>query len=350
MIGEAGQAPRQVMPLDSNLQYVDSGQVIFAREGVLLGQTFDSKSARPIGEPFSIANPVRYFHQTGLAQFSASRNGALAYVAHGYVARTARVDRTGRELDTLGTSGENGRLHLAHDQQTALFDRSRPGNGTIDVWSIDLTRGVEARLTTDPGTEAGGVMIPGAHAMIFASTNRGGPPNLVRKDLDTGAEDYLLPFSASLQMAEDITADGRILLYAQRVKGGQYDLRTLSLSGSATPTTYIASQADETSARIAPDGRFVAYSSNDSGRREIQVASFPSRGASTRVSIAGEGFRDGVPTVASSSSSPPMDNSSLCPSVRRPRWRSAGRRRSSVWAILCGGSGLTCCGMAISWR
>ena len=284
MLGEPGKAPRDVMPLDSNVQYVDPDYVLFVRESVLLGQKLNRASFRPEGEPFSIANPVRYFFPTGSGQFSVSAGHALAYQTHGHVARIARVDRSGREGASIGTPGENARLFVSRDGQTAALDRLS-GQGTMDVWSIDLARGIETRLTSDPGIEAGPVFVPGGRAVIFGSTKRGGPPNLVRKNLDTGSEEFLLPFSPSLQQAEDVSSDGRILLFSQRAQDGQFDLWTLPLTGGAA-APYRASPADETSARFSPDGRFVAYVSNDSGRREVHLAPFPG-GASTRVSSGG---------------------------------------------------------------
>jgi Tol biopolymer transport system component len=286
MLGELGKAPREVMPADSKAQYLEEGYVLFARESILLGQKVNRTSVRPEGDPFSIANPVRYFFATGAAQFSVSSFHAIAYQSHGNVARIARIDRSGREGASLGTPGENARLTVSHDGQTAVFDRGSP-QSSMDIWSIDLARGVEARLTSDPATESAPVLVPGTHTVVFGSTKRGGPPNLLRKNLDTGGEEFLLPFSSSLQEAEDVSRDGQMLLFSQRGQGGQYDLWTLPLTGGGAATRYRNSRADETSARFSPDGRFVAYVSNDSGRRNVHVAPFPTGGVSTRVSSEG---------------------------------------------------------------
>jgi Tol biopolymer transport system component len=181
MLSEPGKAPREVMSLDSNAQYLEPGYVLFAREGILLGQKVNPASLRPEGEPFSIAKVVR-------------------------------MDRSGREGANLGTPGENARVSVSRDGQTAVFDRLTP-QSSMDIWSIDLARGIETRLTSDPATEVAPVLVPGTRVMIFASTKRGGPPNLVRKNLDSGVEEFLLPFSPSFQEAEDVTRDGRTLLF-----------------------------------------------------------------------------------------------------------------------------------------
>ena len=269
MLGEVGQTPRRVMAIDSNVAYVDPGYVLFAREGILLGQQLDVANGRATGEPFSIASPVRYFAPTGAAEFSASKGGALAYRERGSVTRVARLDRDGKELGTLGASAQNARLYVSRDGRTAAFDRQQSGMGTMDVWSIDLARGVEARLTMDPGTEVGPVLIPGSHDVIFGSTKRGGPPNLVRKNLETGIEEFLMPPARALQMPEDVSPDGKVLLFSQRAEAGGNQFWTLVLSGKETPSPFLTTGADDAGARIAPDGRSVAYLSSDSGRREV---------------------------------------------------------------------------------
>ena len=290
MLGEFGKPPSDVMTVDSNAYYVAPDQLMFARESSLLGQRVNRSTFRVEGEPFPVASPVRYFFATGAAQFSVSSGRALAYQSRGNVARIARIDRSGKEGASLGTPGENARLFVSRDGRTAVFDR-HPLQGSMDIWSIDLARGIETRLTSDPAIEAGPVVVPGGRVVFFGSTKRGGPPNLVRKDLDAGTEEVLLPFSPALQQAEDLSSDGRTLLFSQRAEGGQFDLWTLSLAGGDTKAVpYITSPADETSARFSPDGRLVAYVSNDAGRREVHLASFPAGGAATRVSSGGGRF------------------------------------------------------------
>jgi Tol biopolymer transport system component len=287
MLGELGKAPREVMALDSNAYYVAPNQLLFVRESSLLGQRLNPASFRPEGEPFPVASPISYFFATGAAQFTVSSGGALAYQSHGNVTRIVRIDRSGKESANYGTPGENARLFVSRDGRTAVFDR-HPLLGSMDIWSIDLARGIETRITSAPSIEAGPVVVPGGRTVIFGTTKRGGPPNLVKKDLDSGTEEFLMPFSLALQEANDVSSDGRTLLFEQRAEGGQYDLWTLSLTGGgAKAEPYLTSPADETSARFSPDGRLVAYVSNNSGRREVHLASFPIGGSSTRVSDGG---------------------------------------------------------------
>jgi Tol biopolymer transport system component len=99
----------------------------------------------------------------------------------------------------------------------------------------------------------------------------------MRKDLNSGSEDFLLPQGRLLQLAEDVTADGKVLLFAQRAESGAFDLWTMSPSGSPGPAPLVNSPADELGGRFSPDGRYVAFMSNESGRFEVYIARSPRR-------------------------------------------------------------------------
>src|SRR6185295_13120792 len=103
---------------------------------------------------------------------------------------------------------------LSPDGRTVLFDRAQPRSGTYDLWTYEFDRGVETRLTSDVGSEFGGVWLPGGRAVIF-SADRGGAPHLFRRDLATGGEEELLPRGA-FQQAEDMSPDGASLAFLQR--------------------------------------------------------------------------------------------------------------------------------------
>ena len=287
MLAERGQPPRAIGVMASTALYVDAGYILFTREGTLLGQRFDGASGRLSGEPFSIANPVRYFASNGWSPFSASARGTLAYQAQGGIKKITWFDRLGRQLEAVGTPAENARLRLSADGRTAALDRVRPGLGTLDIWSIDLARGIEPRLTSDPGTEAAPAFVPGANAIVFSSTSRGGVPNLLRRNLDTGAEEFLTASTNSMQMTEDVSADGKTVLFSQRSEDGNFDLLVVPAAGPRTPSLFLKSLMDQQGARFSPDGRFVAFMSNESGQSEIYLAPFGVKGVVTRVSSRG---------------------------------------------------------------
>ncbi|HEX2798141.1 MAG TPA: hypothetical protein VHQ44_00570, partial [Thermoanaerobaculia bacterium] len=152
-------------------------------------------------------------------------------------------------------------------------------------WTLDLGRGTENRLTSDPGTEIAGAWLPDQSAVIF-SASRGGPPHLFRKDLATGVEEELLPVHA-LQFLPEVSPDGKTLVFEERTARGDFDVFKMPLSGERTPSPVLQSPFDEGEARFSPNGHLLAFVSNESGRPEVYLTPFPDVGAKTRVSTGG---------------------------------------------------------------
>jgi Tol biopolymer transport system component len=290
MLEEPGKKPRLVMAMQSAVQYVDPGYLVFAREGTLLAQRFDPERGQVSGELFSIAERVRYFLTTGSASFAASRTGTLAYQSQEDVSRLTWLDRTGRELGSVGPPGAYLGVSIAPDGRRVLSDRTRPGIGTYGVWSLDLERGTETPVTSGPDTEIYPILLPGGRSVVY-SVDRGTSPQLFRKDLATGEEEKLLS-GEGFQIADDVSPDGRSLLYRQASEHGWFDVWVLPLTGGGKPAPFVQSPFNKADARFSPDGRYVAMITTESGRPEVYVMAYPGPGERTRVSTGGaQGLR-----------------------------------------------------------
>jgi serine/threonine protein kinase len=284
MLAEQGKNPRVVAPMQSSVQYVDPGYLVFAREGTLLAQRFDSESGRVAGEPFSVAEHVRYLLSTGNASFAASRSGTIAYQSQEDVSRLTWIDRTGRELETVGTPGLYREISLAADGRKLLFDRARKETGIGEIWSLDLERGTETPIASAADTLAMPLWLPGGK--VAYSAVRGSPPQLVRRDLATGKEEELLP-PGGLQQAQDVSPDGRVLLYTVRGQRDFYDVWAYPLSGGGKPAPLLEAPFHKYEVRFSPDGRFLAIISTESGQPEVYVTAYPGPGERIRVSTGG---------------------------------------------------------------
>jgi Tol biopolymer transport system component len=175
MLGESGRDPRVVMPIESNAQYVEPGVLVFAKGGALVAQSFNASTGLLTGEPFAIAESVRFFMSTSVAQFSTSPNGSLVFQSHANRSRLAWLDRSGRELGTVGSPGDYLEVRIDPAGRSALASRTLPATGTYDVWSFDLERGTETRVTLDDAfTEIESITVPGGDAMVFTAAR--GPP------------------------------------------------------------------------------------------------------------------------------------------------------------------------------
>src|SRR4029077_15285491 len=143
--------------------------------------------------------------------------------------------------------------------------------GTFDLWLFDIARGVEQPITSDRLSEFSPVWLPGGGSTIFSQQT---PPRMFRKDFASGREEELLP-SPLFRLPEDVSADGRTLLFLERTPRGTFDIWQVSVDARRTPAPVIVTPCDEEDVRFSPDGRYIAFASNELGRYEIFVAPYP---------------------------------------------------------------------------
>jgi Tol biopolymer transport system component len=283
LLADPDRATQEVRPMQSSAQYVAPGYLVFASEGALVGQRFDLSRGIVVGDPFSIADSVGYFLTTTVARFSTSPTGTLVYTSHDDEQRLVWFDSAGRELDAVGEPGRYQRPRISPDGRRVVFSRVR--GGANDLWEADLERQVETRLTMGESSENSGPWMPDGRSLFF-SADIGAPPRIFRKNLITGREELVLPGSGTFQDPEDISPDGRTLLFTQRAPGGG-DIWMFTLDGSRPPAPIGTTPSDEAGVRFSPDGRFFSFHSNASGRYEVYAAPFPPTGEKARMSTAG---------------------------------------------------------------
>jgi Tol biopolymer transport system component len=286
MLAEQGKKPRLVAPMQSSVQYVEPGYLLFVQEGALLAQRFDPESGRIAGEPVSVAEQVRYFLSTGSASFAASPSGTLAYQSQDDVFRLAWLDRTGRELGTVGTPGLYSHISLSADGRRVLFDRARKETGIREIWSLDLERGTETPIASASDTLAMPLWLRSGE--VVYSAVRGSPPQLIRRDLATGKEVDVLP-GGKFQQAQDVSPDGRVLLYTIRGPRDFFDIWVYPLSGGGKPAPLLEAPFHTYDVRFSPDGRFLAMVTTESRQPEAYVTAYPGPGERIRVSTGGAG-------------------------------------------------------------
>jgi serine/threonine protein kinase len=279
--------PREVGSMLSRAEYADPGFVVFARDGALFAQAFDARTARLSGPPIPLAPSVYYFYSSKWADFAVARNGTLAYQPQGNITRLAWFDRAGRELEGIGSpgAGETIDLSISPDGRQALFDRTRQDLGTFDVWSVDLARGVETKLTSDPNTEFDPVWLPDGKHFVYSAV-KDYLPQLIQRDLGGTSEKNLLP-PGTFQEALDATSDGKRLLFSQSGAKGSWGIWSLSLAGDPSPVPVVVSGAQQEVGRLSPDGKFIAFLSNEAGQQDAYVQPLASPSERVRLSTGG---------------------------------------------------------------
>jgi eukaryotic-like serine/threonine-protein kinase len=276
---------RALAPAQSLVTYAPPGYLLFVRESTLVAQPFDAKALRTTGEPVPLAEHVGTI-ATGLARFSASRNGILAYRTGESGSRLLWVDRGGKELSTVGDPGEYGDILLSPKGDRLAYVTNDARGGKADIWIRDLARGASSRFTFDPAEDVRPLWSPDGKTIVFSS-DRGGQFDLYTKAAGGGGQEQLLFKSDELKFAHDWSRDGRYIAFHSLGKKTGWDLWVLPTFGDRKPIPFLQTPFNETRPAFSPDGKWLAYQSNESGRAEIYVQNFPGPGGKWQVSTGG---------------------------------------------------------------
>jgi len=267
-------------PLGNSQAVFASGRLLFLRDFTLLAQPFDDKRLVTTGEAVPIGEQI--------AQFTVSDNGTLVYQSGVPASRTlAWLDRTGMRLASVGEPGTLGRMFLSPDGKRAIvavFDRQANNR---DLWIYELAGNRRSRFTFDPADELEGVWSPDGSQIVFGSRRRG-HYDLYRKQSSGAGAEELLYADDLIKYPSSWSPDGKFVMYYTYgdPKTGN-DIWVLPLGGERKPFPFLKTSANEQQGQFSPDGKWVLYRSDDSGRFEIYVAPFPGPGGKRQVSVSG---------------------------------------------------------------
>ena len=286
---ETSETPVRVLPDTAPVVYARavapgaSGHLLFRRENTLMAQPFDPEKRIFTGEISPVADPVN--------QYSVSANGALAYGAGSGTDRREMVwvDRAGKQIASAGPPAEYQMVRLSPDEKTLVFHRTEGGND--DVWVLDTTRGVPTRLTFDPGGDNLPIWSPDGLRVLWPS-NRGGSYDLyIRPASGAGKDELLIKMGAPNGWGTDWSRDGKFILFQKPNAKGIRDLwiapQKATGGADGEPFAYLESAFDKQNAVFSPDGHWIAYVSNESGRDEVYVQPFPLTSEKKQLSTGG---------------------------------------------------------------
>ena len=263
----------------SRLQYSSNGYLLGVSGNTLSAYRLDLGKLAVTGEPIPIAQNVENFN--GAASFSES-SGTLAYLPAGVsISTLSWFDRTGRPQGSVGAPGDYNYMRISPDGNRVAVSIS-DSKSMGDIWVLQLPSGMATRLTSDLYDDFAPIWSPDGLHVVFSSA-RGDVPRMFRMGLDGGQAEDLLPANGHFQRACGWSPDGQTLLYADRDPKTSYDLWKVSLA-DRTPVPVLRTQFKEPHGSISPDGRWLAYSSDESGRFEVYVQPFPGSGEKRRLS------------------------------------------------------------------
>lgn len=269
-----------VVKVHARMAYDRAGFLLYTRESSLMAQPFDARKLQVTGEAVPIAEKVRYNPTPGQASLAISDNGVLAYRA-GSDENDMKLlwkDRSGKTIGEVGPLGNYRNPELSPDGKRIAIQRRDPQTTTDDIWTIEVLRGVTTRLTSTMETDTLPVWSPDGTRVLFQREGA----LYVQPANGSGVEELV---SKGVFRLFDWSAQDRII-YA--VGGTQ--IFSLAIEGTRQPEPYLKSDFNKTNGRLSRDGRWLAYQSNQSGRTEVYVQSFPNPTDRWPVSVAGGSF------------------------------------------------------------
>ncbi len=271
----------------SNARYVRSGHVVFGHNGALMAFPFDLQALERTGPPGPVVDDLVTSEANGAAAYAVSTDGLFVYAPGGAVESEGRSmfwinrDRTREPLaiptdlywaPRLSPDGTRIAVVLYSDE-----------SGVTDIWTYDLESETLTRLTFE-GDNRYCMWTPDSSRIVFTSDRLGTTSKLYWKPADGSGPAERLTTGSELQIPYDVSTDGSLLAYTQTSAANANDLWILPLEGERTPRPFLQTPFDEVNPTFSPDGRWIAYRSDETGRLEIFVRPHPGPGGHWQVS------------------------------------------------------------------
>ena len=280
---------RPILTSASNALYASPGYLFFIREGSLFSIRFDPARLQTSGTATPVVQQVQFQPYRWYGVFSVSESGLLLYQGGPVVENSELVwyDRSGGRLQAAFAPGTYAGLRLSPDGQRCAMEVRDDQTGRIDIWLGDLTRAVTSRLTSSQGISDSPVWSPDGKRIAFAS-NRTGVWKIYEVPARESGEPKILLDTPDDKTPTDWSPDGAILAFNSSGPGTNFvwDIRALTLSDHSV-RSLIRSAFGDVSGRFSPDGRWLAFSSNETGREEVYVQELAQGSRRWRVSPGG---------------------------------------------------------------
>jgi len=280
---------KPVVATNAPARYSPTGHLLFLRAGTLVAQSFDPKTQSLAGDSVPVAESVL---RTGKydASFSLSQNGRLVFQTGSGNEATQLIwfDRSGRESGTVGKPADYRAPRVSHDGARVATAINDPSTQKTDVWVLDVARGTSTRLTFDPESDHSPAWSLDDRKVYFTGMRAGKGDVFVKSSSGTGTDEPVFG-SPEFDIVGSLAPDG-VSAWAQSNSGNQgWDVLRVSLpDGKAS--VFLSTPFIELNPAVSPDGRWLAYSSNESGRMEVYVQSLIDDGGKWQISTDGGSF------------------------------------------------------------
>jgi len=288
-----GSAAKPLIAANFNAQY-SSGYLLFIRGGdlggSLLAQPFDPTRLEASGDPVTVADQVSLYGDfLGYGNYSVSQSGSLVFDSFRLMTRLEWFDRSGKQTGVFGDAGPHFNPRISPDGSRIAFDIYDTGTQTTQIWVGDIARGVQTRLTSGPGSNSQPVWSPDGSRIAFQTDRRHQADAYVRA-ADGSGSDEAITDNEDQRIPYDWSPDGKYLTLLDRQAGGDRLIRLSAVPVSGDHKVFVILPPLPnflSTVRFSPDGKWLAYDTDESGRSEVYVISFPEGKGRVQISNAG---------------------------------------------------------------
>ena len=278
------QERRLLVSTSANAAYAEPGYLLYLRDKTLVAQPFDRRRYVLSGEPHTLSDEVLYTHLVNRAVFSVS-SGAVLVTQTGKGAALSQLtwfDRNGKPVGTTGAPGSYGNARLSPDGRRVAVDQTNPDGRNVDILILEPDGVAPTRLTFDPSAHSTPIWSPNGKQILFSWNRKFGAQLYLKPTDGSGSEEEAADLGAGFPVNTwDWSRDGKYVL----VRKGN-ELWYLSWPERVARPLLQAKWTVQ-NAQFSPDGRWMAYTSNETGSTEIYVSPFPSANGKWQVSSAG---------------------------------------------------------------
>jgi serine/threonine protein kinase/Tol biopolymer transport system component len=281
-------ARRLLLAASSAAIYAEPGYLIYMRDNTMAAQRFDAGRLATTGEPVSLGAAPAPSGWTGGPVVSASNNGVLTRWGMGLPNTILQwYDRTGNPAGEIPVpAGRHEEVRLSPDGKRLATVR-RSSVSASDIWLVDLDHPTPARFTFGPSVNYEIAWSPDGSRIAFASDRLGPDAILVKSTSGASEEVAVRSGNALFNEPSSWSADGRTIVFSRPDPTTGWDIQLLPTDGRSEPIPFVHTRFEERGGMVSPDGKWMAYHSDESGRMELFVQSFPSPGAKHQVSSGG---------------------------------------------------------------
>jgi Tol biopolymer transport system component len=292
-----GPEARRVLVHDSGVVFAptgsgQAGHLLFVRDKFLMAQPFDATRLQTSGEAVPLAEGGFPDYAIGFAPVTVSANGVLVYAgSNHYESQIVWLDRAGKPLGSVGPVGADWEPSISLDEKVLAFRRTSIIGTTSDIWLRDLARETDTRVTSHASINLDPILSPNGDRIVFNS-NRAGTFDLYQTAASGSGQDQVLVSTPNVKVPNQWSRDDRFIVYSELDPKTLYDIWVLPVGQGATgnprPFAFQRTDYQELYGQLSPDSRWMAYTSEESGAREVYVRPFPGpEGGKQRISTAG---------------------------------------------------------------